>query len=274
MTGAQLENGYTRIANEIMDQISRTKLNGTQFRIVMTVLRYTYGFNRKEHAMSVSFLANATGLNKRQVQRELGVLVNASIILVVKEATFSSPAVIGFNKHFDQWCLNSHQASSQTLGDELDVQTGDELDTGGGDELDTQERQLKDNIKDNIYCREILDCWNQKNIIVHRPSKVITKAIYKALKENTKENIMKAITRYAIMLKDDKCEWCSYTWTLDIFLSRNRGYKSFLDDGEKWINYQKTKQGANQARNRASPETETKQFYVPPEVLSDLMNSG
>lgn len=154
---AQLENGYTKIANEILDHIARTKLNGSQFRIVMAIFRYTYGFNRKEHPMSIGFLAEATDMNRRQVQRELTTLIDAGIIKIVKESTFSSPAVLSFNKYFDQWCLNRQQVTEQTTGDGTDNQTdvgldvtpGDGLDVRGDVGLDTQEIKLKDNIKEN-----------------------------------------------------------------------------------------------------------------------------
>lgn len=160
MNGPQLENGFTRIANEILERISTVPLNGTQFRILMVIWRYTYGFNRKEHELSQAFIAEASGLSERQVRRELKRLVEMKIINVVKEATFSSARVLAFNKYFDNW-----QVTNQTTVDEidpspedkLDLSTEDKLDLSSpdrlvlspGDGLDPQERQYKDNIKDS-----------------------------------------------------------------------------------------------------------------------------
>jgi hypothetical protein len=39
------------------------------------VWRYTYGFNRKQHELSQNFIAEATGLHKKQIQRELNNLI-------------------------------------------------------------------------------------------------------------------------------------------------------------------------------------------------------
>ena len=245
----QLENGYTKIANEILEQIAKVKLNGTQFRIVMTVLRYTYGFNRKEHAMSVNFISQATGLNKRQVQRELSILIDESIIIVKKEATFSSAAVLGFNKHFDDWGSNSNQVTNKTPGSEKDTQTGDGLDTGGGVGLDTgggvgldtQEIKLKKNIKENSkekYCREIFDHWNQQKIIVHQELTLeLNKAIDKAFKKYPADLIVLSISHYSSIYHDQNY-YFNYKWTLGKFLSQKNCIPDFLDDGEKWINYQ------------------------------------
>ncbi|WP_213997014.1 replication protein [Tepidanaerobacter syntrophicus] len=143
MNGPQLEGGYTRIANEILERISTMPLNGTQFRILMVIWRYTYGFNRKEHELSQNFIAEASSLSERQVRRELKRLVEMKIINVVKEATFSSARVLAFNKYFDTWRIN------QTTEDKLDHSTEDKLDHSPPDGLDPQERQYKDNIKDS-----------------------------------------------------------------------------------------------------------------------------
>ena len=143
MRGPQLEDGYTRIANEILEAIARFPINATQFRILMVIWRYTYGFNRKSSELSQSFIAEATGLHKKQVQRELNELIKMNIIKVEKEASFSSPRVLKFNKYYQSW-----EGANQLPPSETDTHTGSELVTSPGSELVTQERQYKDNIKD------------------------------------------------------------------------------------------------------------------------------
>jgi phage replication O-like protein O len=159
MIGPQLEDGYTRIANEILEQISQIPISGTQFRILMVIWRYTYGYNRKECEISSKFIAEASGLSERQVRRELKKLIDMNIIKVVKEATFTSPRILAFNKYYDTW-----QVTKQTSEDELDHstnQTGeDKLDRSSPDKLDLSppdksdphiKKNNKDNNKDNKY---------------------------------------------------------------------------------------------------------------------------
>lgn len=143
MRGPQLEDGYTRIANEILEAIARFPINATQFRILMVIWRYTYGFNRKSSELSQSFIAEATGLHKKQVQRELNALIKMNIIKVEKEASFSSPRVLKFNKYYQSW-----EGANQLPPSETDTHTGSELVPSPGSELVTQERQYKDIIKD------------------------------------------------------------------------------------------------------------------------------
>jgi phage replication O-like protein O len=120
MTSPQKENGYTPIANELVEQLYKLPLNGTQFRIIFAVFRYTYGFNRKEHELSETFIASALSTHKRQIQRELKALIDIRVLTIAKQATFKSSKVVTFNKHYDQWLI-SRQVSNSSPGDKNDT---------------------------------------------------------------------------------------------------------------------------------------------------------
>ncbi|MFC3768319.1 replication protein [Paenibacillus sp. GCM10012303] len=103
MANPQKENGYTGVANEILDQIVQKPFNGTQFRIVIVVWRNTYGYHRKDHEMSIDYIAQATGIHATQVKREVKKLIDQNVITVVREATKNRSRVIGFQKNYDLW---------------------------------------------------------------------------------------------------------------------------------------------------------------------------
>ncbi|WIF95157.1 replication protein [Caminicella sporogenes] len=146
MSKPQLENGYTRIANEILEAIAKAKLNGSQFRILMIIWRYTYGFHKKEHEMSETFIAEATGITKRQVRRELKTLVDNKIIIITKEATFTEARKLKFNKNYKEWGLFNLQDTKKTPEDKLDLSPEDKLDLSPEDKLDPQKRKYKEKI--------------------------------------------------------------------------------------------------------------------------------
>ena len=105
-----MEDGHTRIANEILEHIMKASLNGTQFRLVLAIWRYTYGFQRKEHEMSLNFLAEAIGASRSQVDRELKVLIERRIVTIVGTGQ-KGCRVIRFNKNHSEWCpLNRGQS--------------------------------------------------------------------------------------------------------------------------------------------------------------------
>ncbi len=102
MASPQTKNGYTRIANEILEEIMKTNLNGTQFRIVMAIWRYTYGFRRTSYEMPLSFLAEKMETKKSHVDKELDILIERKIITVYGIGQRRG-RVLGFNKNYDEW---------------------------------------------------------------------------------------------------------------------------------------------------------------------------
>lgn len=56
MANPQIENGYTAVANEILDNLYKFSLNGTELKVISCIFRYTFGFHRKSHKLSASFI--------------------------------------------------------------------------------------------------------------------------------------------------------------------------------------------------------------------------
>ena len=147
MASPQKENGYTPIANEILEHIIKEKLNGTQFRILIAVWRNTYGFKRKSHEISDVFLSKAIGVPRQQIAREVKPLIERNIILVLKNATYNVSKIIAFNKDYATWITAERplfgrsdtdglQAIKTSTGNGLDASTGNRLDASTGNELD------------------------------------------------------------------------------------------------------------------------------------------
>lgn len=95
---------------------------------------------------------------------------------------------------------------------------------------------LSNSISNSKY-NNIFTYWNYKDIIIHRElTDKICKAIDKALKTYTEEQIKLCIDRYNKVIKDNKY-FFDYKWTLEQFLTRKEGISEFMDDGSKWNNY-------------------------------------
>ena len=89
----------------------------------------------------------------------------------------------------------------------------------------------------SISISNIFNYWNSKNIIKHKDITIEReKAITKALKTYTEEEIIKYIDRYDTVIKD-KTYFFDYKWTLEEFLNRKFGMATFKDDGSKWVCY-------------------------------------
>ena len=140
MANPQKENGYTPIANEILEQLSKVKLSDHLHRILLVVWRYTYGYSRKSYKLSETFLSQATGIGIRQIKRELKSLFNMKILTVIEESSHTSARVISFNKDFEQWNV-CWEASNMSPGD-ISVTRG-HLSSTCGDKSVTQKSNIK-----------------------------------------------------------------------------------------------------------------------------------
>lgn len=148
MASPQTENGFTRIANELMEVIPLYKFNGTQFRILFVVLRYTYGFQRKSHELSLTFIADSTGMHKQQIKRELDILIKNKVLIEEEPPSFNKSRIIQFNKNYKEWLISRQSAKTLTVNKEDDTQSANTL-TPTVSELAYQERNNKENIKES-----------------------------------------------------------------------------------------------------------------------------
>ena len=148
MASPQTENGFTRIANELMEVIPLYKFNGTQFRILFVVLRYTYGFQRKSHKLSLTFIADSTGMHKQQIKRELDILIKNKVLIEEEPPSFNKPRIIQFNKNYKEWLISRQSAKTLTVN-KKDYHTVSELAYSTVSELAYQERNNKENIKES-----------------------------------------------------------------------------------------------------------------------------
>ena len=100
--GPQKENGYTAIANEIMEHLALAPLRGQQMKCVLFLLRRTYGYHKKDDRISLNQWAEGTNMKRQNVWRELHLLVEMNVIYMKSNGEKRS-ATWGFNKHYDTW---------------------------------------------------------------------------------------------------------------------------------------------------------------------------
>lgn len=105
MANPSLKNGYTPIANELLEAVAACRLNGTQMRILLLLWRNSYGFHKDACALPLSYLVRATGANKSSVSRELSRLVKMRIVArtVSESAKITGTRCYRFLKDYTKW---------------------------------------------------------------------------------------------------------------------------------------------------------------------------
>lgn len=113
----QIENGYTRIANEIIEALMKTNLSAYQGRVLWAIWRKTYGFNKKQDWLSNGQLVEMTGLRKQHASRTVKELLQRNIVT-------KSGYKIAFNKNYQGWRELPNQVTVTNSGYKV-TSTGD-----------------------------------------------------------------------------------------------------------------------------------------------------
>jgi len=100
MASPQKENGYVPIANEIVDNLAKLRINGEAMQVLWIIFRKTYGFNKSEDAISLSQFVENTGLRKSTVCKALNKLKSMGVI-TQKENAVANKYV--FIKDYSLW---------------------------------------------------------------------------------------------------------------------------------------------------------------------------
>lgn len=122
----QVQNGYSPIANELLDAMLRARFNGYQWAWVMWVVRNCYGWSRKSAAFTIAGVARSMGMDRRGMARALWGLVEAKILIV-------SGSQITIQKDYTMWGgLESHGTGVPGTGVPWDRNPMGQESQGGG----------------------------------------------------------------------------------------------------------------------------------------------
>ena len=106
MANPQKENGHTQIANDIIEHLIASGLNGTELAVVLLILRKTYGWNKKEDQISISQFMDYIPASRQTICTALSRLQLVKIIRLVHKGTSTNSSNLwSFNKDYDKWQL-------------------------------------------------------------------------------------------------------------------------------------------------------------------------
>lgn len=164
---ADTDDGYTRTANAIQDQLCRLDISGTQFQVLNAIIRSTYGYNKKQDRVTNTYLAELTGISEKSVRKALESLTERKIITCTKSGIMKLVAV---NKVVSDWVVKTSKAENLSRNAEQMVQRNkysnkteqmvQQVGTNG-----SSERSKCSSTKDNLP-----KTTNQRQIIMSPPS--------------------------------------------------------------------------------------------------------
>ncbi|MEX3914846.1 replication protein [Paraburkholderia sp. BR10872] len=123
----QLEDGYTRIANELFEAILGFGFTQRQLLVLLTVLRKTYGYGKKEDDMSAGQIGQMCGVKRNHVSEVIGQLAGMNV-LTRRPGVYG--LVVGINKNYRRWVVPNRDTLSQ-IGTTTSSTEDVDLDTTG-----------------------------------------------------------------------------------------------------------------------------------------------
>lgn len=146
---ADLDDGFTRIANELLEAVMRAGLSQHQLLVFMAVMRKTYGFNKKSDWVSNEQISVLTGILPHKCSAAKSTLVKRGILT-------QTGRVIGINKAVSEWSSLPVKGTEKrpylkkvTLPDSGKKSLPESGNAYYPNQVNTKDKHTKDN-KDNI----------------------------------------------------------------------------------------------------------------------------
>jgi len=108
MANPQLEDGYTKIANELLQRLMEHYLSPNQWQIVLCIIRRTYGYQKKVDRIANFQIVADTKLCKAVVSRNLKRLEDMKVIVRDGKS-------IGLQKDWEQWEKLAEQSTIEKV---------------------------------------------------------------------------------------------------------------------------------------------------------------
>jgi len=227
MSEVDLINGYVRIANKLLEIIYSSNFNATQLKILLMIMRYTYGFNRKSHSLSITFLAKGTGVSRRYITKELNKLISGKVIHIVSDHTATESREISINKNYKSWLGYGTivpQVNNSSTGEPEFNTGGEQSFHSPGDQLFTQDKtNIKTNIKTSTYT-DIFESFYK--LYPHPKGKAQTfKNWKKVIKQHEPDLILESAKRYKKTVEGTEKEFITTSYN---FLGNKEVYLDYL----------------------------------------------
>ena len=101
--------GFRIFAKPIFDALIRAKLAASEYKVSLSIIGRTWGYQKKSDIIPVFIIQLDTGLCERSVRSAIRSLYNKRIIYFIPSSRIKNGSPINeflFNKHFDTWLVD------------------------------------------------------------------------------------------------------------------------------------------------------------------------
>jgi phage replication O-like protein O len=106
----QLENGYTKLADELLEALCRAHLGGREMAVALAVIRLTYGWQKKKDRIAASQIAKLTAIPRPKIPSLLRALEAKGIVRIEKSGQGRIPT-LSIKKDHRKWSKRGRRTS-------------------------------------------------------------------------------------------------------------------------------------------------------------------
>ncbi|EML8352966.1 replication protein [Salmonella enterica] len=135
---ADLDDGYARLSNMLLEAYSGADLTKRHFKVLLAILRKTYGWNKPMDRITDSQLSEITKLPVKRCNEAKLELVRMNIIK-------QQGGMFGPNKNISEWRIPKNEGISLKTGDKTSLNLRECYPSKQGDTKDTiQKKEIQD----------------------------------------------------------------------------------------------------------------------------------
>lgn len=135
---AELDDGYARLSNTLLEAYAGADLTKRQYKVLLAILRKTYGWNKPMDRISDSQLSEIAKLPVKRCNEAKLELVRMGLIR-------QQGGMFGPNKNISEWLIPQNEGISLKTGDKTSLKLRESYPSKQGDTKDTIQKTIKTN---------------------------------------------------------------------------------------------------------------------------------
>lgn len=135
---AELEDGYAKLSNMLLEAYAGADLTKRQFKVLLAILRKTYGWNKAMDRISDSQISEIAKLPVKRCNEAKLELVRMGLIK-------QQGGMFGPNKNIEEWCIPQNEGISPKTREKTSLNLRESYPSKQGDTKDTIQKTINTN---------------------------------------------------------------------------------------------------------------------------------
>lgn len=98
-----IETNFTRFPNELLQKLMTERLSSVELRVILTIVRRSYGFHKGGEILSITAICELTGIARSSVAKAVRSLLARSVLIELEGPSFERARLLSVNPRLSEW---------------------------------------------------------------------------------------------------------------------------------------------------------------------------